>query len=246
MQINDAQSSVQSSNLGSTYSVCSILRSLPDSPFFLQDHSGVSPTPNVPLADLPQLAIHTIQPSSLTRVLASASPKGAAALANMLPSNPSSPSKSPSKSTAPRHFPVPFPIAKSHPSEPSPSKASSLVQTPSSRLKRVAPLAGLLTPQTPARKRLQSDASDALPTTPIHQRGPGAETAPSTPSTSRRQALYDRVRLKSLTSTPVKVKSAEVAGGKLTRDQIQKLGQQEIRRRCLLGRLGGVAESTWM
>lgn len=139
---------------------------------------------------------------------------------------------------------MPFPIAKPNFTKASPSKPL-LLQTPSRR-KHVDPLAGLLTPQTPARKRLQSEGSDALPTTPVHQRGPDAQTAPSTPSTSRRQALYDRVRLKSLTSTPVKAKSAQVVGGKLTRDQIQKLGQEEIRRRCLLGRLGGVAESTWM
>ncbi|KAG8218785.1 hypothetical protein J3R82DRAFT_4460 [Butyriboletus roseoflavus] len=226
--------------------------SFPDSPFASQNQRDTTPVPNVPLADLPQLAIHTAQPSSLTRVLASASPKGAAVLANMLPSCPLSPSKSPSKLTgrttdAPLQFPVPFPIAKTHSSDASPSKPfASLLRTPSSRLKRIDPLAGLLTPQTPARKRLQSDLSDALPTTPVHQRGSDAHTAPPTPSTSRRQALYDRVRLKSLTSTPVKAKSAEVAGGKLTRDQIQKLGQEEIRRRCLLGRLGGVAESTWM
>ncbi|KAF8450372.1 hypothetical protein L210DRAFT_3608742 [Boletus edulis BED1] len=184
------------------------LRSKLDS--WVNDHPGTTPVPNVPLADLPQLVIHTTQPSSLTRVLASASPKGAAALANILPSSPSSPSKSTGK----------FP--------------------------RVDPLAGLLTPQTPARKRLLSQSSNVFPTTPVHQRGPDAQTAPSTPSTSRRQALFDRVRLKSLTSTPVKAKSAEVAGGKLTRDQIQKLGQEEIRRRCLLGRLGSVAESIWM
>lgn len=226
--------------------------SFPNSPFVSQNHSGTTPIPDVPLADLPQLAIHTTQPSSLTRVLASASPKGAAVLAGMLPSSPSSPSKSPSKPTGnpsntPRPFPVPFPIVKTHSRETSPSKPlTSLLRTPSSRLKRLDPLAGLLTPQTPARKRPESDLSDALPTTPVHQRGSDAQTAPSTPSTSRRQALYDRVRLKSLTSTPVKAKSAEVAGGKLTRDQIQKLGQEEIRRRCLLGRLGGVAESTWM
>ncbi|KAH0840068.1 hypothetical protein J3R83DRAFT_1035 [Lanmaoa asiatica] len=219
---------------------------------WVNNHCDTTPIPNVPMADLPQLAIHLVQPSSLTRVFASASPNGAAALANILPPCPSSPSKSPStlsrKTTSvPREFSVPFPIAKTHSSEASPSKPfASLLRTPSSRLKHVDPLAGLLTPQTPARRRLQSEASDALPTTPVHQRGSDAQTAPSTPSTSRRQALYDRVRLKSLTSTPVKVKSAQVPGGKLTRDQIQKLGQEEIRRRCLLGRLGGVAESTWM
>lgn len=35
-------------------------------------------------------------------------------------------------------------------------------------------------------------------------------------------------------------------GGKLTKEQMMKMGQEEMRRRCLLGRLGGVAESVWM
>ncbi|KIJ70231.1 hypothetical protein HYDPIDRAFT_77354 [Hydnomerulius pinastri MD-312] len=215
-------------------------------------HPNTTPVPDVPLADLPELPNNTVKASSLTRVLASASPKGAAILANMVPSSPTSPTKSPLKSpvkrsSAAREFAVPFPVSKTPSKEASPSKSAVLFpQTPSSRHKRADPLAGLLTPQTPARKRLEIEGSDSLPTTPVHQRGANAETAPPTPSTSRRQALYDRVRLKSLTSTPVKAKSSEVAGGKLTKDQIQKMGQEEIRRRCLLGRLGGVAESTWM
>ncbi|KAF9222091.1 hypothetical protein BS17DRAFT_784413 [Gyrodon lividus] len=211
-------------------------------------HPDTTLVPDVPLADLPELPNNTIKASSLTRVLASASPKGAAILANMVPSSPTPPSKSPVKrSSAAREFPVPFPITRTPSNEISPSKSHVLFpQTPSSRQKRANPLAGLLTPQTPARKRLESKGSDSLPTTPVHQRGADAETAPATPSTSRRQALYDRVRLKSLTSSPVKAKSVEVAGGKLTKDQIQKLGQEEIRRRCLLGRLGGIAESAWM
>jgi hypothetical protein len=32
----------------------------------------------------------------------------------------------------------------------------------------------------------------------------------------------------------------------MTKEQLQKLSQDEMRRRCLLGRLGGVAESVWM
>ncbi|KAG5732938.1 hypothetical protein E4T56_gene14796, partial [Termitomyces sp. T112] len=54
------------------------------------------------------------------------------------------------------------------------------------------------------------------------------------------------VRQKSLTASPTKTPSSEVKGGKLTRDQMLKMGQEEMRRRCLLGRLGGVAESVWM
>jgi len=32
----------------------------------------------------------------------------------------------------------------------------------------------------------------------------------------------------------------------MTKEQLLKLSQEEMRRRCLLGRLGGVAESVWM
>lgn len=144
-------------------------------------------------------------------------------------------------------FAVPFPVISPLKSAaPSASKSSiAFPQTPS-RHKRADLLVGLLTPKTPARHRCDSDASDSLPMTPVHQRGANAETAPSTPSTSRRQALYDRIRQKSITATPTKAKSSEVAGGKLSKEQIQKMGQEEIRRRCLLGRLGGVAESAWM
>ncbi|OJA20928.1 hypothetical protein AZE42_00915 [Rhizopogon vesiculosus] len=211
-------------------------------------HPDVPEVPNVPLADLPEI-VTTVKASSLTRVLASASPKGASILKNMVPSSPSSPAKSPVKrSVATREFAVPFPaISPLKSAAPSTSKSSiAFPQTPSSRQRRTDLLVGLLTPKTPARHRCESDASDSPPMTPVHQRGTNAETAPSTPSTSRRQALYDRIRQKSITTSPTKAKSAEVAGGKLSKEQIQKMGQEEIRRRCLLGRLGGVAESAWM
>ncbi|KAH7916319.1 hypothetical protein BJ138DRAFT_1169386 [Hygrophoropsis aurantiaca] len=215
---------------------------------WVQLHPDNATIPSVPLADLPELST-PVKASSLTRVLASASPKGATILSNMIPSSPTLPSKSPSKSPvkrsfAAREFAIPFPVTT--PSK-SPSKNSILFpQTPSSRHNRPNPTTNLLTPQTPSRHRCDSDTDFSLPSTPIHQRGANAETAPATPSTSRRQALYDRVRQKSLTATPSKARNADVAGGKLTKDQIQKLGQEEIRRRCLLGRLGGVAESAWM
>ncbi|KAH7887872.1 hypothetical protein F5I97DRAFT_1863689 [Phlebopus sp. FC_14] len=211
-------------------------------------HSDVTPIPNIPFADIPEI-VNATKASSLTRALASASPKGAAILENMIPSTSISPSKSPIKSpvkraSATREFAVPFPLTKPQSEGVAISKnTSSFPHTPSSREKRADPLVKLFTPQTPARKQPESEESGALPVTPVHQRGTNAETAPATPSTSRRQALYDRVKLKSLTSSPSKAQSV---GGKLTRDQIQKMGQEEIRRRCLLGRLGGVAESIWM
>jgi hypothetical protein len=160
---------------------------------------------------------------------------------------PSSPSrlttKSPVKrSIAARDFAVPFPITPSKAVTDSKSSFG-FPQTPSSRHSRPDPAASLLTPQTPSR----SSPISSEPSTPVNQRGANATTAPKTPSTSRRQALYDRVRQRSLTSTPSKaVASSHVLGGKLSKDQMMKMGQEEMRRRCLLGRLGGVAESVWM
>ncbi|KAI6034258.1 hypothetical protein BKA83DRAFT_4187469 [Pisolithus microcarpus] len=193
-------------------------------------------TPDIPMADLPELPAQTIKASSLTRSLASASPKGAEILKTMVPSSPTSPLKSETssikRSTAGPEFAIPFPVTDKRLKEASPTKSSlRFPQTPSSHQRRSNPLAA-----TP----------NSLPSTPVSQRGPKAETAPPTPNSSRRQALYERIRLKSLTASPTKAKNADVAGGKLSRDQIQRMGQEEIRRRCLLGRLGGVAESVWM
>jgi hypothetical protein len=123
----------------------------------------------------------------------------------------------------------------------SPTKSSAIFpETPRhNRTDRLAPH----TPSTPASSK-KTDTFD--PSTPVHQKGSTASTVPETPTTSRRQALYERVRQRSLTASPTKALSNEVAGGKLTRDQMLKLGQEEMRRRCLLGRLGGIAESVWM
>lgn len=82
-----------------------------------------------------------------------------------------------------------------------------------------------------------------MPSTPVHQRGPHAATVPQTPTSSRRQALYERVRARSIQNTPTK---ANPTGAPMSKDQLLKLGQEEMRRCCLLGRLSGVAESVWM
>ncbi|KAJ7283790.1 hypothetical protein C8J57DRAFT_1447794 [Mycena rebaudengoi] len=204
-------------------------------------HPGVSPVPPIPSADLPRLATST-KLSSLTRTLASASPKSALS-SFKLPAPPSSPSRSPSKPKAtPHQFAIPFPLTAS-PSK-SPSKGSVFFpQTPSSRSNRSATE---LTPRTPTTSLTSTSEILSQPSTPVHQRGANATTVPSTPTSSRRQALYERVRQRSLTASPTKALSSEVTGGKLTRDQMFKMGQDELRRRCLLGRLGGVAESVWM
>lgn len=212
--------------------------------FYSQLHSELSSVPPVPLADLPQL-IMTPKVSSLTRALASCSPKASSSL-QKLPAAPPSPtslrSNSPNKRSL-HPFAVPFPISAT--GSISPVKKGSILfpQTPSRR-NQVDP-AILLTPQTPSTTSLTlSKNSD--PSTPVHQTGTTAVTAPQTPTTSRRQALYERIRQKSLSASPTKASSSEVTGGKLTRDQMLKMGQEEMRRRCLLGRLGGVAESVWM
>lgn len=70
-------------------------------------------------------------------------------------------------------------------------------------------------------------------------------TMPQTPTSSRREALYERIRQRSLTATPTKAAPGDTPG-KMSKDQLLKLSQAEMRRRCLLGRLGGVAESVWM
>ncbi|EJD53993.1 hypothetical protein AURDEDRAFT_148745 [Auricularia subglabra TFB-10046 SS5] len=101
-------------------------------------------------------------------------------------------------------------------------------------------------PETPTHDR---------PETPTHSRPEtpttgGRVTPVQTPqSTPRRNALYERIRQKSLsnetTPTAKRIISAPGTPG-MTPSQMQALGQAELRRRSLLGRLAGVAESVWM
>ncbi|VDB96992.1 unnamed protein product [Peniophora sp. CBMAI 1063] len=223
-------------------------------------HKDADSVPNVPLADLPLL--HTpATPSSLTRLLASASPKSPAAQKILAaPPSPTSFVKkgsiSPLKSPVKRALAAPdfssalgaTPKAKAGSIFPqTPSSRHS--QTPSSRHSRSDDPFGLLTPRTPSLSPSRSSvASDSLPSTPVGQRGSKAATAPETPVSSRRQALMDRIREKSLaspTKSPLKNKiGAETE--KMTRAELQKLSADEMRRRVLLGRLGDVAESIWM
>ncbi|KAI0335610.1 hypothetical protein GY45DRAFT_1350799 [Cubamyces sp. BRFM 1775] len=119
-------------------------------------------------------------------------------------------------------------------------------QTPSSRHSRGD--ADLRTPtsaRTPslAGSETPTSSDTSVPSTPVHQRGPDASTVPQTPTSSRRQALYDRIRARSVQNTPTK---ANPTGAPMSKDMLLKLSQEEMRRRCLLGRLGGVAESVWM
>ncbi|KAF8915888.1 hypothetical protein CPB85DRAFT_1387339 [Mucidula mucida] len=202
-----------------------------------QLHENEENIPLIPLATLPELSIPA-KPSALTRVFASLSPKATGSFP--APSLPGSPSKSPTKRVV-RDFAVPFPITPSS-IQRSPTKNSILFpQTPSRRDRRPPSI------NTPTRTPTSSNVSMSdVPSTPVHQRGSTASTVPQTPTSSRRQALYERVRQRSLTSSPTKTPKHDIVGAKLSREQMLKLGQEEMRRRCLLGRLPGVAESVWM
>ncbi|KAJ7938010.1 hypothetical protein B0H13DRAFT_2226438 [Mycena leptocephala] len=204
-------------------------------------HAGITPVPPVPRADLPRLSAST-KMTSLTRTLASLSPKSSLSPFK-LPAPPSSPSRSPSKSkNAPHPFANPFPLMSGSGSKSPIESTIAFPQTPSLRLKRPERELTTRTPRTSV-----SSVAEVLPQLAVHQRGATAETVPKTPSSSsRREALYRRLHQRSLSASPTKAASSEVKGGKLTRDQMLKMGQDELRRRCLLGRLGGIAESVWM
>ncbi|KAJ7596609.1 hypothetical protein C8J56DRAFT_291709 [Mycena floridula] len=185
---------------------------------WMQLNSDVSPVPYIPLATLPALASTSVKPS--------------------LPRSPSSsPSKSPAKRPMLSDFVLPVPRSPVKSSVPFP-------RTPSYRdhHDEMAPL----TLRTPSTSGASISEILSVPSTPVHQRVSSTATPPQTPTSARRQALYERVRQRSLTASPTKNLSSTLMGGKLTRDQMQKLSQDEMRRRCLLGRLGGVAEGVWM
>ncbi|KDQ16745.1 hypothetical protein BOTBODRAFT_53832 [Botryobasidium botryosum FD-172 SS1] len=82
-----------------------------------------------------------------------------------------------------------------------------------------------------------------LPSTPMT---PSTMSTPQTPSSSRRSALYERMRAREL-ATPTKG-SMEVRTGVNSsgEEQTKMVGPDELRRRTLLGRLGGVAEAVFM
>lgn len=118
------------------------------------------------------------------------------------------------------------------------SKASDVpFPTPSSSLSRGLPLR----PESPVKALLGEPFTRPItPETPRHN-----TTIPQTPTTSRRAALMERVRLKSL-NTPskgsVQITSRNAEGEEVSRT----IGPEDVKRRLLLGRLSGVAEAVWM
>lgn len=222
-------------------------------------HPKSSEIPNVPQAELPQLTQPVQKQSALTQRLVSHSPKSPKTATPSRTSKtleyPPSPTRtSPSKSriitgrSNPKEFAIPFPITPSsisrHKSTATPIKGIPFPLTPSSiRIASSVPS----TPRTPRTSLLDSDPISSRPSTPVHQTGSDAKTVPSTPSTERRSALYERVRKRSEAQVPATPSKARIAtSSKMTRDELLKLSQEEMRRRCLLGRLGHIAESVWM
>ncbi|KAE9410301.1 hypothetical protein BT96DRAFT_952954 [Gymnopus androsaceus JB14] len=133
-----------------------------------------------------------------------------------------------------------MPMTPSSPSRSSSSKSPTKrgFAIPASIISTLPEKGTILFPSTPSSHRAERTPRILNLRTP---------TSSKTPTTSRRQALYDRIRQRSLSASPSKSqRNADVPGSKLSKDQMLKLGQEEMRRRCLLGRLGGVAESVWM
>ncbi|KAL0582001.1 hypothetical protein V5O48_000059 [Marasmius crinis-equi] len=222
-------------------------------------HSDQNNLPPVPLANLPKLSTPA-KTSTLTRMFASVSPKSASSrtMSDVLVP-PSSPSRSSRRAQLDHDFALPLPITPSSRTS-SPSKRTvtlspqkpSLLSSPSKRQIISSNKNTVLFPSTPSSHAVRSDKA-ALPRTPstssasideVPSTPTESESVPQTPTTSRRQALYERIRQRSLSASPSKQRDGLAA--KLSKDQMLKASQDELRQRCLLGRLGGVAESVWM
>lgn len=159
------------------------------------------------------------------------------------------------------------------PSTPTSARARSLLDTPSSRpsllrspLKKPFPSSSIPFPATPSSSASSSSTPvHSRPTSPIKgpQFGDDPFTRPVTPDTprqnnaampqtpstsSRRQALLERIRLKSLSATPKKAEgSVQIVQKGVDGVEVERtIGPEEVRRRLLLGRLPGVAEAIWM
>jgi hypothetical protein len=125
------------------------------------------------------------------------------------------------------------------PSDPSPSKLPvTLMASP----------AGIPFPKTP--KRPNADPLSLLRTpssgpsrlqTPRSTPQTSGSSVPATPTSERRAALYERVRQKSVSKTITTGSSSAE-----TRESFANYTKAALRRRCLLGRLGSVAEGLWM
>jgi len=131
--------------------------------------------------------------------------------------------------------------------------------TPSSRGEKLASGSGRVTPTFSLKRPV-----DLTPKTPTHRRGNNNEPTssntsaaePETPTSARRRALYERIRTKSESESPdkkliavtasVRKKSGTDAARFRSTSVTKLITPEELRRRCILGRLGSVAEAVWM
>ncbi|TFK99071.1 hypothetical protein BDV98DRAFT_571607 [Pterulicium gracile] len=210
-------------------------------------HADEASIPGIPLADLPALPRPT-QSSTLSIALANASPNSRPSSSTKLVP-PSSPSRSVAGSPLKRQLPsaekfaIPFPTLTPRASSPIKSASNSAILFPKTPSRRDAASSGSSTPlgpRTPVSSITKQEAQE--PFTPSRRSG---DVRPETPTTARRQALYERVRERSLSLSPKK-NNVQADGTVMTREQMAKLDRDETRRRCLLGRLPGIAESVWM
>lgn len=122
----------------------------------------------------------------------------------------------------------------------SPVKGKRANTDPSARLTDLIPfpIEPGQVPQTPSRKVL--DTKDIA--TPSSRSAGGDDRNLRTPASERRSALYERVRQRSLSNTPTSSPSKSAA----LKDGFKAMSASLMKRRCLLGRLPGIAESVWM
>ncbi|KAK6997151.1 hypothetical protein R3P38DRAFT_3064978 [Favolaschia claudopus] len=88
----------------------------------------------------------------------------------------------------------------------------------------------------------------SLGLTPDRQRVSGASRSGGTPSTPRREALYSRLRQRSVSVSPTKtvIDGRGCKDVQVSSDQPAKAGRAKLRRQVLLSRLERVAEVVWM
>lgn len=86
-----------------------------------------------------------------------------------------------------------------------------------------------------------SFASSSRPVTPSPTK---TAVEASTPTTARRDALRERIRQKSLQNngTPSKSRIAITVAGSDGKAETKMISKEEMKRRCVLGRLDGIAE----
>ncbi|KZW04387.1 hypothetical protein EXIGLDRAFT_828264 [Exidia glandulosa HHB12029] len=238
---------------------------------WIQLNSDKSPVPLPPLADLPPLTPGATLPASenakherTKKFLSSPSPGGNGSLRSKPPGRETPGSPTRSSSPTKRLFGLGVATGGSSRVVSTPSRLNAKAEAQEKEFAiPFPPTPSSSEPQTPS-KHADNDGG-SRPVTPVHPRSGGQElttpTSSRTPSsateqvasTPRQRALAERIRLRSLSSTPTskRISSAPStpgsgSGGMLGKGKSDALRKAENRRLCLLGRLTGVAESVWM